>query len=97
MTDKDREEAIAVWDIAQRGWTTYGDDIALIREHIVRIRAEAAREERERFSEAVRIIATAWTADHKDWREFDAGYTSALELIKGMLLATKPASENGEQ
>ena len=46
---------------------------------------EAARTERERILNAVNILITAWSVDHKDWREFDVGYTSALEQVAGMI------------
>ena len=78
----------------------YERRIEEMRVKIAEATEKAAREERERFSEAVRIIATAWTADHKDWREFDAGYTSALEQVSGMIqkdLAPDTANEKGEQ
>ena len=56
---------------------------------IASIRAEAAKEavrnERERILNAVNILITAWSVDHKDWREFDVGYTSALEQVAGMI------------
>ena len=57
---------------------------------------KAAREERERILNAVNILLGAWRADHKDWREFDGGYTSALEQVFGMIqkdLTPEPASE----
>ena len=43
------------------------------------------RNERERILNAVNILITAWRVDHKDWREFDGGYTSALEQVAGMI------------
>ena len=57
---------------------------------------EAARTERERILNAVNILITTWSVDHKDWREFDVGYTSALEQVAGMIrkdLTTESATE----
>ena len=57
---------------------------------------EAVRNERERILNAVNILITAWRVDHKDWREFDGGYTSALEQVAGMIqkdLTPESASE----
>lgn len=54
------------------------------------------RNERERILNAVNILITAWRVDHKDWREFDVGYTSALEQVAGMIqkdLTPESASE----
>lgn len=50
----------------------------------------------ERILNAVNILLDAWRADHKDWREFDGGYTSALEQVAGMIrkeLTPESASE----
>lgn len=57
------------------------------------------RNERERILNAVNILITAWRVDHKDWREFDVGYTSALEQVAGMIqkdLTPESASESWE-
>ena len=102
MTDKeDRwEDEKYIVDILRycNVWRTKEVDDGIM-EVISCIRSEAARTERERILNAVNILLDAWRVDHKDWREFDGGYTSALEQVAGMIqkdLTPESASEKGD-
>ena len=85
MTDKDRDFEIWASDKLDLEKAENGEYVSLSARIAHQAWQEAARTERERILDAVNILITAWSVDHKDWREFDVGYTSALEQVAGMI------------